>query len=451
MKRFKQQLALLAICLTFIPLSFLNAQTEVKGVDEIAASYQSGEWNYYVTYPVGRNDKKFVIKRRYPVEITTENGKVTQLKIEGDVMKLKTSESSVPNYWWNGTKRVFPLDGGFYVFNPKGDDPCYYWEYAYFPKGTKPAKKASEIKPRIQEYFANCKKAQSEAYEKAREESAAADKAARAANSIKGKEVSSLELVINKMPTQIGHTTKLDFGIVAKLADGKEIKTNNIGGEGFWDDYTFEVQGGFMASKLSLTNDSYQYDIDILGENWTGGTVCVSRDARDIKGDKVTVTVKSNHHNGLTATKSVDVKYNTPIKMDYWGQKGLWNHNDKGPSGKNGRDLKFEVCNAKTSNGTAVHHIRISDLNSTEVLRTLKVVPGTNIHVNGKGGKGGTGKYYGGDGGRGSNIKVVKDPAVKNFNFDAVLTGGRGASGSGGNGSNGADGKITEETRSMSF
>ena len=120
------------------------------------------------------------------------------------------------------------------------------------------------------------------------------------ANSLKGKSVKSIAVKWIGNTTETGHLVKVSYGIEATLADGKLLKTSNLGGKMPWDDFKITVQGAEFGEEM----------------------ITITDDAAQIPSDNVVMTVQSKHLANISTVAKLPVYYNTGLQLNYFGAEG---------------------------------------------------------------------------------------------------------------------------------
>ncbi|MEN9548388.1 MAG: hypothetical protein RIR12_979 [Bacteroidota bacterium] len=302
----------------------------------------------------------------------------------------------------------------------------------------------------------------------------AAELKEREEHSLKGKTIKSLSFKAVDVPSNIGHFQKIEFGVIATLQNGKELKTKNIGGK---------------------TDFEFSYDISAPGCSFANGVLEVGGDASLFPNDEIVITIKNLHNLSQSIQQKILLTYNTPIFINSTGGSG-----NAGSAGSNGSG---NVCSGKPgSNGqigqdgknymikfTETKHKKTgAKLYAAEIVRVgestvfkIKIDPTTQVNINTSGGKGGSGGsgggvgayvscknggYKGGNGGdggmggRGGNIMLTKTD--KNIPTSVLVInnkggdGGQGGSGgsgasSGSNGRAGTEGKVDITVSGFTF
>lgn len=265
-----------------------------------------------------------------------------------------------------------------------------------------------------------------------------------AENSLKGKSVKSIELVVVDLPTQLGLRSTIKFGVKAITADGKVYSTPNIGGKTTWDDFIIKTNEG----------------------NYVEDAVEIFDDAAKVPNDEVKITVASKYSSTLTTQKIFPLNYATDkfiIKQN--GRHGYeWLRDVGGVQmpyrGENGKtlDIKIQQGLTKTTN-IPIYKIEVIDIQSGKIINRIKVSAKTILTIDVRGGDGdkgsnrksqSLGKYVkaddGKDGGNGGNITIHQSADSKDLNLIIVNNGGKAGSGGEGisnlyNGMAGRDGK----------
>lgn len=221
-----------------------------------------------------------------------------------------------------------------------------------------------------------------------------------AKNGLKGKTISKMEIV-TQIGTQIGYGTEFIIGVKTTLADGTVIKTKNIGGEGYIEDYNIKLNGNYTQEY----NGNYKF-----------GT------ANAPTNDVITVEVTSKHHTNVKAVSDKIVATNDKdILLNFNGEGMYTNH------GKNGQDLRIEIKNVThaVSNKTLVEY-RITDASGKKYF--VRLNPDVTLKVTAKGGdnKAASNAKENYNGGNGGNVTVYIDPAVgDNYRLEIENSGGK--------------------------
>lgn len=225
----------------------------------------------------------------------------------------------------------------------------------------------------------------------------AAEAAHLAEYSIKGKTVTKLEVITNNF-TKLGYGSTLKVGVQATLSDGTVIKTKNLGGEGYLEDYEIKVTGNVMKD--------YSGDY-IVGQNPSA------------KEDVVRMEVSSKHHASLAkASNIVAFTYDANVNLFFNGRYITNNH------GEPGETLKMEVRSIVHSmNGEKLVEYKIVRPDASIVVVRLK--PENVLKVSAQGADGDYSFDQAKNGGNGGNITVYVDPKVgSNYNLVTDVSGG---------------------------
>jgi hypothetical protein len=262
------------------------------------------------------------------------------------------------------------------------------------------------------------------------DQAAAAKKAAEehfAKYSIKGKEVIKIEINA-KYDTKIGQGSAFSYGISATLKDGSVIKTKNIGGEGYIEDYDIIVEGNLEAP----------YSGQIIGYKPT-----------DHKGDYIYISVKSKYHPTLQkAEKKVVFTYNQPVTLNFTS---IYTNRD-GVSGPTVRvDVKV-VTHSETKEELLEYRIYDETGNMTHKIRLKRDVM-LKVISNGANAQDRQKDDVCGNGGDGGIITLNVDPKVgDNYQFEYSNIGGKGGVNKDSplrSGIGGKDGRFTKTVKTI--
>lgn len=298
--------------------------------------------------------------------------------------------------------------------------------------------------------------------------------------SLEGKDVVSIEVIfVNGTPT-VMTLDGVELGFEATLADGSKIKTANLGGQGYIEDYSFEFHNGTISGvREDYSPSSYgQY---FVSESTIHGAYTDIMD-RDI----FKMTVRSQYGGTATAELIVPLRYPTNFEHMSTGEDGYTYPglgNVSGGAAGHGSPLTIWVKTVKhTETNEDIYLVKIED-GFTGAIRYLKLSKGGQLDVNVSGGRGGDGQRgstknsddsgkpgtggNGGQGGNGGNIKLIKDPNAKDFVLVYDNKAGKGGSGGargncyscpygedgepGKAGSAGAAGTFTETVKTVSL
>lgn len=435
---------LLTACLFFFTfLSNAQYQTQL----ELSKNFTDGNYIVYRN-DLGKIDK---IAKQWPINIV-RNGDVIEkivVKRAGVVEEeympdLKES----PGYFMGDNYRLIFLQDIILCYKQSGNGynaSDFDLAFEFTLDANAKTLKVEEAK----QYLANYRNAtlahQSTARETIAKNKEANEAKEREANSLKGKNVKSLAFKAVEIPKQIGNYTKLEFGVIATLQDGKELKTKNLGGG---------------------TDFEFSYDIVAPGCTFANGVLEVGDDASVFTNDELVITIKNMHNPSQSTQHKITLTYDAPITLTYKtssgnsgqsGNNGGSNNCDgrpgaNGSSGENGRDYNIRIAEGKHKKTNETIYLAEITVTGDDKVKKLKLSPSSMVKIittGANGGRGGDGGRpcgnagrggsggNGGPGGRGGNVTITK--AAANINtgiFNIVNTGGTG--GVAGKGSNGA-------------
>jgi len=372
-------------------------------------------------YILGQDDKSIEIKN-----ITRQDGNVVSFEMSfGSYCTnevIKPNDPIAPTYWAMKDTRVFlVMYKEYLIFLSKdpslGDSYIIdYWckqgatsikdrikAMSYIDK-----QKSLELPFTKEELAAHLKPfvdAKKVALAKAEEERKAREAAHRAQYSIKGKTVTKIEIV-NTFPRDFVVGSKFTFGMIATLADGSQIKTKALGGEGYIDDYNVVMTGSYIKNW-----DSYE-----VGIQW-----------KDVSGDYILIEANSIHHPAL---KKVSAKmvltYNQPLRFDYSGTSTTM-------EGDNADNLRIELKTVEHSEtGGELLEYRI--YTSKGLDKAFRIQPTQLVEVKANGGNSGSrgiSDLQNLRGGNAGNISLYIEPSVgEDYIFEYSNNGGKGGSNS---------------------
>jgi hypothetical protein len=262
----------------------------------------------------------------------------------------------------------------------------------------------------------------------------------------------------------------LQFGIIATLQDGTELKTKNLGGK---------------------TDFEESYDISVPGCIYVDGKIEVGTDASFFTNDEISVIIKNLHNPNQQLIHKIPIPYNLPIEIFMNGKNGnsgtsgnSGNRNcsngsagQAGYNGEDGSDCTIKIIETKHKiTGATLYAAEITRMRDKKIFK-LKWDASSPITINnsgGKGGEGGRGGYLasgckngiarggsggpGGTGGRGGNVNITmssvnipKSAIVINNNGGKGGIPGEGKDGgsTGISGKDGIDGKIEINTSAV--
>lgn len=252
----------------------------------------------------------------------------------------------------------------------------------------------------------------------------------KAKNSIEGKDVKNIAIKLADGKTKIPVNGTLGFNIEATLADGKLMNTSQ---GAYWSDYEITIDGGKVSEGGKLEPASSTGEIKF--------------NPSSVK-DVITVTVKSKTHNLAPVTVKIPVDYKVNVfKMDYSGS----------PHGRlAGIAAIIEVKQVKnTVDGSPLLEYRMRYRDDENWHHVVRLSPETQLFFKNDGAtKAFKADKNGHPGGVGGDVKLIVDPSVAKYNFEASLRGAPGQQTKVAgytNGSDGKDGNLTIEKRSVSW
>jgi hypothetical protein len=305
-----------------------------------------------------------------------------------------------------------------------------------------------------------------------------AEQKEREENSTKGKTVKSLTYQAVDVPAGLGLMSKLKFGVIATLADGKQLKTKNLGGKSEFDD---------------------SYTIEAPGCSFADGVLEVQLDASKFPNDEILLTITNKNNPAQSITEKITLQYAAPLFTYSSGGNGNSGTNgasgsgfcpnvgngkpgDNGRSGDNGGNVTIKIKEVKhKKTGALLYQYEIFKSRENQTLRMKStaqadinlVCSGGNGGDAGNGGDGGNSSKCGqgnggsggngGNGGRGGNVSIIKATASINTSFIKINNkggtggkagrGGRGllSGGSGQQGNAAADGELNSSVGPVNF
>lgn len=337
------------------------------------------------------------------------------------------------------------------------DDKIYYYEWnndnatiIYLLTKSSVASYDAEVE-KVNQYIRNSFKNQQGAKGKIAEVKKENDQRLAEENSLKGKTIKSIEIVMVDVPKELGNKSTVKFGVKASDTNGKVYSTTNLGGHTLWDDF-----------KITTSDGTHVDD-----------AIEIHEDASKITNDELKFTVASKYTPGVTSQKIIPINYAFSTF--------LINHNGKSiheiaqqsmvpgavTNAGSGRSLELKIQKTTTKNtNMPIFKVEIIDVVSGKTINRYKFSQNTVINLYANGGEasrgtdrkktGSRGAEKAGDGtngGNGGNITVSKssDANIALNIFNKGAKGGRGGEGisisyNGNPGRDGADGKITNKT-----
>ena len=435
--------------LTFLVALFFGLSSSAqKNQNEILANYASGKYGVYKVEKVSYDTYKMVpVKKQWPIEFTKSGNNITNVLVKRSGILDENFIPDVPGYpayFSYSTYRLSFIDGlgVYYSWNGKGHATT---KYVFVKTGSSLKLKYEELNTKVADYANAVFKGQTSARANVKEKKAELAEIERKENSLQGKQVNKIEIKLVNKPSKIAHySDAINYGIIATLKDGTQLKTPSLGGKLPWDDFNLQHKG------CSNTIDKVQVDVD----------------AKTLTQDRISLVAVSKYHPTLKAEKHINTTNDLDFQVAKNGFHGSNRHNatnttviGRSQRGGNGHNLTIKVKKT-THKQTKVPLLKVEVFDKTEntIVGRYKILPSTQISIYSNGGPGqwgsdGSSSNYpngdkGGSGGNGGNITIIKDPSVSVFNITVENKGGNG--GSGGkryniNGSNGDRGNTGQK------
>lgn len=389
--------------------------------------------------PASVTDGKLQIKAKaWPISIERQGNAIIKIVLlrAGILEEVYQPDiPSFPSYFYTADNRLCFISGVFVYYKMNNGTPAISYVLAENADKLNNCS-ISKLNSELVDYFAMISSEQRTAKEDFKEDLEADKAKEKLENSIKDKNIKSLEIVWLTDAEKTGMQSKIQFGIKAIDANGKVFSTDNLGGKTSWEDF-------IITSKGAVAGDEY---------------LTVDTDGSKIFNDMVYLDVKSKYQPALNVKSSLKLAYNTPIKLVYNGKhgcppltSGTGTRGGKAPNAElnvcNSKDNKFVLIEVKI-NGTVLHKVKLN-----------KDVP---FYLDVTGGGGCSGKSEktvqggrGGDAGNGGDVIVNKDLKLTGDNLIIYNSGGKGGKGGKGkpldgpNGSDGNSGNINYNTKSI--
>jgi hypothetical protein len=396
-----------------LTLSLGSALAQNLNQNQQVKSFADGD---YAAFKFDDSKKIVAGGRAWGVKITkgseqdgTGSPIVTELVLNRAGVVEETFKPDLPNhpaYFIGESVRVLFFDGKIFYYNWKNANAEI--KYILVPNGGSVSGKHDEWKSKVENYQNAVLSEQQNARAAVALQKEAAEKAEKMANSIQNKKVKALKVKWIATPSAWGHLSKLKYGIEAELADGKVLKTSNLGGKLPWDDFDIEVEGAeFGEEELTVWVDSDK-----------------------IPNDKVQITVTAKHDKSMKTAAALDVPYTNAVRLDYSGTEGgrVNIYSMPGHRGGDGKNLIVNAVSGKTQSGKSIIKVEVQDADTGEILNKLKLAPNTALSISVIGGNGSHGNQNtkGGNGGSGGNVILYQDPSVMGLNVSVTNNGGVG-------------------------
>lgn len=260
----------------------------------------------------------------------------------------------------------------------------------------------------------------------------AARKAYRAENTLESKKIAKIETKVLETKLTKGNdgTTyeKVSVGFIVTLADGKVLKTENLGGTVFIGDIkatsTANGKSSYMPAEFSFAPDAAKY-------KGSSGTLYYKVNEPFAK-DKVEYTFSSVFDPSVTTTYAITAKYGNNLNVN----KTVYN-----------APLRIEVTTTKHSEtNEPLYLVKVTDGSNNQFHYYKLSKKGMKAHFNSPGEHGHSGvdghtkrerdgsgpPARGSDGRRGGNggaIEVVLDPSATDFEYTYNIAAGVGGTG----------------------
>ena len=453
---------LLSIIYIFLSLS---ASAQYKSQLELVKKYPSGNYSVYRNVG-GKLDK---VGKQWPIQINMGSGGLIEsvlIKRSGVVdEEFKPDLKEQPGYFsYDKAKLIFLENYAVYYTQSMHSDGQVTYEILYeFVTESGSSRVFKDAIADIAAYRAATLASQSGARVVIAKNNAATEEKERTENSTKGKTVKSIKYVAVDIPNQLGLLSKVKFGMIATLADGKELKTRNLGGKSDFDN---------------------SYVVTAPGCTFADGVLEIGLDAAPFTNDEIVITIKNLHNTSQSITEKITLLYNNPITLKGLGESGRngfsgssgssgcpgksGKNGEAGGVGQNGSDFSLKIKETKHKiTGELLYSVEIIQSRERKTIKykctastpLILLANGGNGGDGGSGGSGGNslsscpgGRASGGNGaaggagGSGGQISITKASAGISTSFIEVInTGGRlgrgGKGGSGGiGGSSGSEG-----------
>jgi len=405
----------------------MNTKPDTAGLKKITVAQGSSQYmradaflnsgkRFYKTY-IYVASAKFVANVKDEVETSEEFFKNSVRNDKGELTgfgELKVNDDNFPMYYIGGRDVIYFIDNYALVYD-------HYWaslsafEEAYNSKSNglkvmvyhadKSMVKGitmEKVKELITNYFnetASGLKAAKESVKLAAEK-AEADK--RAKFTTKGKDVVKLKLKCASATCVQGQSYVLE--VIAVLKNGTEVSTAT---GGFPDEYDITATG------LPTT-----YNSEFGQASTIQGCLFVVPQDAVVKGDKITITVKSKYYPSQTANITFNMDYSGFVKCDY----NAYINSASSSRRTRGSDLRVEIKAVKNAvSGADLLEYKVFAAESGRLLRHFRVDLAAGVSVETSGQKG----WKGQDGTDGGNITVVVDPSVTSYNLNTRNNGGK--------------------------
>ncbi|PWH81213.1 hypothetical protein [Brumimicrobium oceani] len=428
---------IISICLILVSTFSFSQDNQNLEVSKI----ESG--SYPVFKMLERGYEKYIFelaKKEWPVELFTNEGQTSKILIKrvGILDEFYTADlPAYPAYYFGGNAEICisVIDKKIYYYTWSAKSGA---TISYILTKEKVSTYKFE-KETLDNYRRAIKGEQTEARSERIQNKAEIAALEAEENTLKGKSIKSISLKMIDNPNEIGHLTVVGIGIEVVLANGKTLKTKNLGGLTPYSDFEVQTKGG----------------------DYAGGDFKVANDSRKIPNDKIELVVSSKYSGAVKGTFSTPINYKNNIHYQYQGnggahgRGGVHGRSVHGGHGKDGRNVNA-TAEKQMVNGETITKVVFRDAANGQVLAEAKIHVNNKITLNVKGGNGGNGAKghfsgdnggNGGDGGNGGTVMLTGN-GVSQLNIVIQNTGGNAGAGGAGNetynkrGANGSRGRT---------
>lgn len=406
------------------------------------AKLTSGNFTVYKVVESGSNFKFELASKQWPIAFNKEGDKFKEIVVNRAGIieeKYEADLLAFPAYYKSSTLEpvVSAIDKKIYYYTwsvKTGASIKYIFSESKI-------KNYADEKSIIDNYRNTIKELQTTARNQRIEDNNAIAEKLAEENTLKGKNIKSINIIPVNKPAEIGLLTIIGIGVEFVLDNGKILKTKNLGGLTPYTDFETEVAGGDFA----------------------GGDFKVADDSRKIPTDKIEITVWSKFDDKKLKGKfNQAINYKTDINYNFQGNSGAYGraytsgYTINGSNGADGKSVNITVT-GMLINGEKINKLVITDAYSGRVMSEAKLHINNTININTNGGNGGNGSEEktgnggsGGNGGNGGNVSLSGNGA-SSLKIATSSYGGKGGVGgkpktstyfSGPNGTSGKNGNL---------
>ncbi len=423
--------------------------------NNILKNFESGN---YTVYKLNDKEKFEKVKKTWPVNIAKTGDNVSQVLVKRSGILDEPFTPDVPGYPAYFAYKTFRLSflkdyAVYYEWNGKQQATTKY--ILVKPSGSFGSNWETTNK-NVAAYATATFKNQTGARANVKEAKAEIAEVERKVNSLEGKAVAKIEIQLVSKPAKVAHFSEaINYGVVASLKDGSQLKTSNLGGKIPWEDFKLNNEG------CSNTRE----------------TVRVDEDASKFPNDEIVLRLSSVYHPSLKAEKKIVTTNDVSIRVN---RNGFWGHDRRkhmaitqgldGQHAGRGDNLtvKVKTVKHKQTEGS-INKIEIYNETKGKTVARYKLSLDTELTINAVGGQGmnafdgSSGRPdggHGGNGGAGGNVTFVKDPSAVKHNIKINTDGGKGGKGGapkyssashGRTGSSGDNGTLKTETKNVTL